>query len=203
MKSFKNFLEEAKLSYEQQYEVHMNSKSKLKENGFEVWSSNSEMKDKPGHESYGYEKRVKIVSPRLETREMKLQIYFHHNKFTRVDSNVVTLIRFVDGDNEHTEAPKEIDRKEHKTIEAAIKYVLALGVEKVKESLSYLLVALNSRSIEDLKKNYTINKLYIFRRYLNIENEQDAIKFIEKIKKADISSLAKANAFAQKFIKKV
>ena len=134
---------------------------------------------------------------------MQLQIYFHHNKFTRVNSNVVTLIRFVDGDNEYTGAPKEVDRKEHKTIEAAIKYVLALGVEKVKESLSYLLVTLNARPIEDLKKNYTINKLYIFRRFLNIGNEQDAVKFIQKVKKADINSLAKANAFAKKFIKKV
>lgn len=203
MKSFKNFLEAAKLSYDQQYEVHMNSKSKLKENGFEVWSSNSEMKDKPGHASYGYQKRVGIISPRFETREMQLQIYFHHNKFTRVNSNIVTLIRFIDGDNEYTGAPKEVDRKEHKTIEAAIKYVLALGAEKVKESLSHLLVVLNSRSIEDLKKNHTINKLYVFRRFLNIGNEQDAVKFIQKVKKEDINSLAKANAFAKKFIKKV
>lgn len=203
MKSFKNFLEEAKLSYDQQYDAHMSSISKLKENGFEVWSSNSEMKDKPGHSSYGYQKRVTILTPRFERREMQLQIYFHHNKFTRVNSNVVTLIRFVDGDGEYTSMPKEVDRKEHKTIEAAIKYVLALGVEKAKESLSYLLVALNSRSVEDLKKNYTINKLYYFKRFIDVGNEQDAVKFIQKVKKADINSLAKANAFAKKFIKKV
>jgi len=61
MKTFKNFLNEAKLTYDQQYDVHTNSISKLKENGFEVWSSNSEMKDKPGHASYGYEKRVAMI----------------------------------------------------------------------------------------------------------------------------------------------
>jgi ribosomal protein S8 len=203
MKTFKNFLDEAKLTYDQQYDVHVASVKKLKENGFEVWSSDSEMRSKPGHASYGYEKRISMITPRFERREMQLQVYFHHNKFTRVNSNVVTLIRYVDGDNEYTGAPKEIDRKEHKTIEAAIKYVQNLGVEKLKESISYLLVTLNSRSIEDLKKNYTINKLYLFRRFLNISNEQDAVKFIQKVKKAEINSLAKATTFAKKFIKKV
>lgn len=209
MFSFKQYLDaqdsmnEAKLSYDQQYDVHLNEIGELKNAGYEVWASDTEMKNKPGHSSYGYQKRYGMRSPRFETREMKLQISFAHNKFTRVNSEVVSKLVFTDGDNEYTGSGKIIDEKKHKNIKAAIKYLEKLGLEKMQESLSYLLLAFNGRSIENLKKDYILHNIYTYSRFTGVKDANSAEKFALKVQKANLDNLTKANAYAKKLIKKI
>lgn len=201
MKSFIDFLGEAKLSYDDAYDIYMAEIKELKEAGYE--QRNRGATDSSGGVRFGYARGTAAMKTDGERREYDIWVGFTHNNYSRINNEVTTRLTRTDGSNQHTGSAIEVDAKKHKNIKAAIKYGDKILKEKAIEEFAKGLYILSKLSIEDIKRRGLFSILYINRSYTNVGNEADAIKFINKLKKANISNETAGISIAKKYIKKV
>lgn len=202
MKQLKTLLQEVKLSYEQAYDAHKAEIKSLQEQGFEVTSTT----DIPIGKRYGFSRRFSLVKNNGESREYEMSVAFEHDNYTRLNSSVNTVFRYVDGSDENTGSFKNIDSKIHKNIKAAIKYIKKYAEEKLQEHFALNLKMLYDNSIENIKYKGLFSVLYVLRGLgnnttLKIGNEQEAVKFIEKLKKNSSFTFSDAKTMSKKIIK--
>jgi hypothetical protein len=200
MKTFKEILSEAKLTYDQAWDLHQSELAALRENGFGVRASGIKDPKTPSTTGYHFARSVSLNKPDGELRTYDLWIGFKHDNYTRINSDVSTKLTYTDGDNERTGSPRTVDEKKHKNIQAAIKYIKKLALEKYREDFAASLYSLGMRSVDEIKHRGLFSIVYRMRRYTKVNTQDEAIKFIEKLKKANLDKVT-SMAMSKKLIK--
>jgi hypothetical protein len=196
MKSLKQFIKEAKLTYDQAWDLDREQRRMLKDKGFELRSSGGKSQKNPNATQFGYAKSYGETNARGEPIRYNLWVGFSHDNMTRINDEITTILeRTVDRD-----LPKTVDKKVHRNIKTAIVYIEKIAREARIEDFAYVLLMMNGYPTSSINRNL-FSALYNKTATTKVRNEQDAIKFVEGIKKKNPSNLAAAQAIAKKYIK--
>jgi hypothetical protein len=202
MKTLKQFISEAKLTYDQAWNLHQEQRRMLSDTGFEVRSSGGKSQKNPNATRFGYAKSYGGTTTRGESITYDLWVGFSHDNMTRINDEIKTTLLYTTGDGSYTSSPRTLDEKAHKTMKSAMAYIENIAYEKRLEDFANVLLAMNSLPIETIQNRNLFSALYGLHTSTKVRNAQDAIKFVQTIKKKNPTNMAAAQTIAKKYIKK-